>query len=177
VEAAAGERCRRGGKRPRDSSTLSWNTVSNTLLPGLALGGFFACFDHDARENTDFRFEWSTSTANNVHCSDTVRIACDRTLGVQRIGTPTPQKFALSKNLPNPCGDITTVRLSLPRQEQVTLEIIDASGRVRMRVLETHLDAGVHAVRFDISSLPAGGYFCRLRSPGMSTSRMITVVR
>ena len=160
-----------------DSTTLNWAGLSNSIPPGQALGGFTVCFDNDGRGNDDFRFAWQTGAANNFRCSDTVRIACDRTLGIERIGSATPAVFALSQNYPNPCSDRTSVNIDVPRQEQIRIDIVDAAGRLRIRVLDAHLDAGTHAVSFDMSSLPPGAYFCRLHTASFTTARLVTVLR
>jgi hypothetical protein len=71
---------------------------------------------------------------------------------------------------PTPTSGIVDCRLSLADPQFVTLKIYDLHGREVATVIEEQLPAGMHMMRFDISSLPPGICFYRLMISRASTS-------
>ena len=81
-------------------------------------------------------------------------------------------------NAPNPFGDRTEIRFSLPNAEPVTLEVYDLLGRrVALLADNAPMAAADHAVAFDRAGLSSGTYLVVLRTPSHSEARQITVVR
>lgn len=83
---------------------------------------------------------------------------------------------------PNPTRDATTIRYSLPRRADVTLEILDNRGRlVRTLVRATH-DAGTYAESWTTidelgAPVAAGIYHARLRTGRTVVTGKLTVLR
>jgi len=74
-----------------------------------------------------------------------------------------PRSFGLV-NYPNPFNPSTTIRVSLPETEEVTLRIYDLLGKEIATLYQGVLTAGNHDVRWNAGSLAGGVYFCRLQA-------------
>jgi hypothetical protein len=75
---------------------------------------------------------------------------------------------------PNPSRGPATLRFLLPEPGRVTLLVMDVGGRQVARVVDGEVGAGVHAVRCDLSALPAGVYHAVLRTGGaVQTTRFV----
>jgi hypothetical protein len=91
-------------------------------------------------------------------------------------GGPTELSFAA---FPNPSREATTFRLSLPREDDVTLDVFDISGRLVSQVQAGSLPSGHHAIRWDGRDaagreVTAGVYFARMRTSMGEEIRKIT---
>jgi hypothetical protein len=75
-----------------------------------------------------------------------------------------PATFTLHQNYPNPFNPGTEIRFTLPEAGAVQLHIYDITGRRVAVLLEGHMGAGTHGVRFDASGLAGGVYLYRLRA-------------
>lgn len=77
---------------------------------------------------------------------------------------PVPVSFDIG-NHPNPFNPSTTIRISLPSHEHLSLRIYDLSGRLIATLVESRLmSAGVHTVQWDGTDqngmpVPSGVYF------------------
>jgi uncharacterized protein (TIGR03790 family) len=88
-----------------------------------------------------------------------------------------PQEIALDQNYPNPFGDATDIRFTLPSNSssvsRVSLAITDVLGR-EVANLSSAVVADQKSVVFHASSLPEGIYLCKL-SDGKLT-KVITML-
>jgi hypothetical protein len=60
-----------------------------------------------------------------------------------------PSEFSLAQNAPNPFGEGTRIRFSVPRESDVRIEVFDATGRRVRTLLEETVPAGYHRVYWD----------------------------
>lgn len=87
----------------------------------------------------------------------------------------------LRQNYPNPVSASTRIPFHLAKRSHVRLTIHDTRGRLISTLLSQTMDAGAHAVAWDVTDesglrLPAGSYVYRLRAEGCDMSRIMTVV-
>ncbi len=81
-------------------------------------------------------------------------------------------------NMPNPFSRTTTLAISLPQAERVTLEVYDLLGRRVATLINGQLmSAGTQLIPFDAERLPAGTYLYVLRAGERTESRAMTLVR
>ena len=78
-------------------------------------------------------------------------------------------------NAPNPFGEATEIRLSLPQPRRVSLCIHDLAGRLVKTALAERLPAGTHQYTWDGRDaggrqLPEGVYIARLTTDGTHTT-------
>lgn len=94
-----------------------------------------------------------------------------------------PRSLGLAvRNWPNPFNPVTTVAFSLPRDGDVTVEVLDLQGR-RLRALATgHRSAGEHRVTWDGRddagrAVASGVYLVRAAGAGMVTFHKVVLAR
>ncbi|HRZ48381.1 MAG TPA: T9SS type A sorting domain-containing protein [Bacteroidales bacterium] len=68
----------------------------------------------------------------------------------------------LLPNYPNPFTDHTTVRISVPREDEIALSILDLQGRKVADIEKRVYQAGVHEIKISGSELPSGIYLLQL---------------
>jgi subtilisin family serine protease len=86
-----------------------------------------------------------------------------------------PTEFALGKAYPNPFNPTTSVSLSLPSSELVTVSVFNALGQEVAQLQNGRLSAGQHSFTFDASSLSSGVYFISAQA-GVETSMQKVVL-
>jgi hypothetical protein len=69
------------------------------------------------------------------------------------------------KVFPNPSGGNTKLNFSLPKTEQVKVEIVDIAGSVVMTPVDEILLSGRHEVKINGKDLGGGIYFVKLITP------------
>src|SRR5690606_13022426 len=90
-----------------------------------------------------------------------------------------PLTFSLAENYPNPFNLTTTFIFGLATDSMVTLKIFDILWQEVTTLFNGTLDAGVHNIHFDASSLNSGVYFYSIEATGIdgtnftSTKKMI----
>ncbi|TNE68897.1 T9SS type A sorting domain-containing protein [bacterium] len=95
---------------------------------------------------------------------------------VSSIENEIPTEFGLSQNYPNPFNPSTTIKFSLPKADQVSLEIYDVTGRLVQTLVNGMRNAGYHQVQFNASGLASGLYFYRLSSKqGVVTKKLMLI--
>ena len=82
---------------------------------------------------------------------------------------------------PNPSKGAVSVSLTLPAPGAVRVELFDALGRQRGRLLEAELPAGAQVIPLELRSesgagLPAGHYWLRMTGGGAIATRSVLLV-
>ncbi|MBO6622490.1 MAG: T9SS type A sorting domain-containing protein [Balneola sp.] len=76
-----------------------------------------------------------------------------------------PLSFALEQNYPNPFNPSTSIKFSIPKSSDVTLNVFNVLGqRVATLVNKETFKAGSYTVNFDASNLSSGMYIYRLQA-------------
>src|SRR5699024_6732097 len=76
---------------------------------------------------------------------------------------PNVPGLTLGPVAPTPADDHATLSYQVPSASVVEITLVDVAGRTVGTLLQKRLvAAGPHTVRFDVSALPAGSYFCRM---------------
>ena len=78
---------------------------------------------------------------------------------------------------PNPANISTTIRYSLPEPSHVTLEVFSISGQKIETLVDNHMSAGLHTVRFDGSSFASGIYLYRFGSNNYTATGKILLMK
>jgi hypothetical protein len=93
-----------------------------------------------------------------------VEIEQDGVTAIFDNGFDYPTDFTLEQNYPNPFNPSTTIRFSLPKESDVSLEIYNSSGQIVDILVNKSLNAGYHSVVWNAGQLSSGIYFCRLKT-------------
>jgi hypothetical protein len=78
---------------------------------------------------------------------------------------------------PNPFGEYTMLRFTLPRGGRTTLLVLDVMGRVVRTIVDASLQLGTHSRILDLAGLPNGMYQCILRNEDTFTGTRLILVR
>lgn len=85
------------------------------------------------------------------------------TVSVQNNGTEIPGEYSLSQNFPNPFNPSTSINFNLPYNSNVTLKIMDISGKELGTIVKGFYSAGSYNVTFSANEigkdLASGIYF------------------
>jgi len=107
---------------------------------------------------------------------DSLTIAVD-TVTAAGPATPLPGEYRLDPPWPNPFNGTVTLRYALPRGGQVSVDVVDLSGRVVAVLAGGLRPPGEGTLRFSPSALAGGVYIVRMSSGGFSSSRKILFIR
>ncbi len=86
-------------------------------------------------------------------------------------------RFALDQNYPNPFNPSTTIRYTLARRGQVSLDVYNVVGELVRNLVRGTQEAGSYQLRFDGSNLASGVYFCRLVAGGAVQTKRLMLLR
>lgn len=133
----------------------------------------FAFRDSLLRPETDHEYELQVDWRGRTR--DVGRILTRTTSGPPPIDRPDRVGFA--RALANPLRSPWIARVQLPEGSRASLELIDLSGRLRLRQDLTGIVAGTHEVPIDVDGgIAPGLYVLRLRDGGVSASRRIVLL-
>ncbi len=88
-----------------------------------------------------------------------------------------PSEISLTQNYPNPFNPVTTVEFDLDRAQNVTLSVLDVTGRQVAVLVDDQKSAGTFRVQFDASYLPSGLYLYRLNTETESLTRKMMLLK
>ena len=73
-----------------------------------------------------------------------------------------PEVFALNKNYPNPFNPRTNIQIELPNDGVVKIFIYDIKGALIDELVNGHMEAGYHQLKWDGSRQASGMYFIQM---------------
>ncbi len=88
-----------------------------------------------------------------------------------------PDKFQLKQNYPNPFNPETTIRYTLSEPAKVTLKVYNLLGQKVATLVQGVQPAGEHRVAFDGRGLASGLYVYRLKSGGISQTKIMSLLK
>jgi hypothetical protein len=91
--------------------------------------------------------------------------------------TELPQQFSLEQNYPNPFNPVTNIRINIPTDNFVSLDIYNAIGQKVASVFNGSLKAGTHNFSFDAKSLNSGIYYYKITSGNFSAVKKMILMK
>jgi len=93
-----------------------------------------------------------------------------------------PTEYSLAQNYPNPFNPSTTITYNLPEAAQVTLEVLDMSGRCIRTLVYGVAPAGSHQVVWDARNdqgqqVASGAYVYRIKAGDYLAVRRMTLIK
>ncbi|RMH61843.1 MAG: T9SS C-terminal target domain-containing protein [Calditrichaeota bacterium] len=86
--------------------------------------------------------------------------------------------YELQQNYPNPFNPVTTIKYSLEKAGNVTLDVYNVLGaKVATLVNGEKMSAGAHEVTFDASNLASGIYYYKLSADGFEATKKMVLVK
>ena len=88
-----------------------------------------------------------------------------------------PSGFSLRQNYPNPFNPTTTIEFSIPRSENVSIDIYNLLGQKVTRLIDKVMVSGVHTANWDASNVSSGIYFYRLQAGDFVQTRKMLLLK
>ena len=88
-----------------------------------------------------------------------------------------PQEYELNDAYPNPFNAHTTIGISLPQKEIVSLKVYDISGRELKTIAKDIFIAGKHKMNWYADDLSSGTYFIRMESRHFSDTKKVCIIK
>jgi len=82
---------------------------------------------------------------------------------------------SLGQNFPNPVIHKTNIEFSIASSTEVSLKVVDITGKVVATPVHEILRAGTHSLEFDAGQIPNGIYFYRLDAGNFSATKKMIV--
>lgn len=95
----------------------------------------------------------------------------------ERVGPEMPQQIAILDNYPNPFNASTVIRYELSKQADTKLSVFDMLGRKVAVLVDGHMPAGSHSVRFNAETLPSGVYISRIQTGETADTHTMTLIK
>jgi|GEM_PF-1343831 len=136
----------------------------------------YSWIDHDVTAGVTYTYQIaSVALDGSVEMHDLTATATPTAATV-------PTSYALAQNYPNPFNADTQIEFSLAQAGYTTLKIYNTTGQLVRTLVDGHLDARVHKVRWDgrnsSNELVASGvYFYRLTSGTFAETRKMSFLR
>ena len=115
-----------------------------------------------------------TQVGNDPTLSYTYRISAVDESGAETYSNtielapdPSEMGFTLGQSYPNPSQGVTEISFTLPENSQVSIRIIDVTGKVvNTDVTNQPFAQGAQSVKLDLSGLPSGSYLYEMVANG-----------
>jgi hypothetical protein len=149
-----------------------------SLFVGSTAGNDYTDDTVDPTQSYDYEITAVDDNGNEGPPSPTVGVNANPT-GARPRGAA-PGALTLMNASPNPFSDHASLRVGLPADAAVTVEIFDARGRRVLMQQHENLGAGWHTLRLDVrgnANLPSGVYFYRVTAGGESAVRKLVLTR
>jgi Subtilase family/Secretion system C-terminal sorting domain/CarboxypepD_reg-like domain len=160
------------------SSSLSFLDTYRVYSNGIMIAEVNdTLYTNDQANNIDEFIYWVTAlysggesdTSNHSDINSTLFAASDRLL---------PEKFSVSQPYPNPFNPVTTVNVSLPVSELVTIKIYDILGREVAKLAHgQRYQAGIQKFSWNATGHSSGVYFVRVDSGKNKALRKLVLLK
>jgi uncharacterized delta-60 repeat protein len=88
-----------------------------------------------------------------------------------------PKDYSLAQNYPNPFNPSTTIKFSLPTDENVVITVCDISGKRVSELLNQKMSSGYHEINFDGSNISSGVYFYKIITSKFTDIKKMVLVK
>jgi len=85
--------------------------------------------------------------------------------------------FLRIESCPNPFSTVTTVKIYLPENSNVSLKVFDVLGREIETLAEGTLSRGIHRLQWDAEEMASGVYYCRFTAGSHTETHSMVLIR
>ena len=162
----------------RDGSTIVTNTdffapYSNLAGPEVTMGNFGGA-------NT--QGNWILEVSDDVAGDPGLILGWglrfnNLTTSIENISTNTPGEFSLGQNYPNPFNPTTTIRIQVPKDNDVMIKVYDILGKEVATLLNQNMKSGTYEITFDGKSLSSGTYFYKMTAGNFTDIKKMVLIK
>lgn len=111
-----------------------------------------------------------------------IRASVKTVTAVVEMDSRVPAEFSLEQNYPNPFNPSTSIKYSLPKGEQVSLEVFDINGRRVAELVNNYQNAGMYEVSWNGlddngRNVSSGIYFCTIKAGSFMKSQKMVLLK
>ncbi len=88
-----------------------------------------------------------------------------------------PKSYALNQNYPNPFNPSTVITFSLPKSDNVKLQVFNLLGEKIVTLVNKNLSAGYYNIDFDASKFAAGTYIYSIKTSDFVESKKMILLK
>lgn len=159
-------------------SLITWTYSGNTDLTVEIDANNQATVSPPNSEWTGFETITFTAQDENGKTDQTdVRFTVNLVSSIAAHGETIPKHFTVMQNYPNPFNPTTKISYGLAKAGPVEITVSNILGQQVFRSYEAHKAAGYYSTIFNARQLPAGLYFYRIGSNGLSAVKKMIVVK
>ena len=149
------------------------------LASSEAVGGFVdGAWEMDSFGNwSNISNAWWGGQDGAILWVDATEVTDAASTAIDPIEDSIPQTTQLHAAYPNPFNPATVIPFDLVESSYVRLSVFDVLGREVVRLVDGHMSAGRHAVRFEADNLATGTFFARLTTERGTIARSMVLVR
>lgn len=83
----------------------------------------------------------------------------------------------IGKPYPNPATESAKIRMELKRNERISIEVLDITGKLAHSTSSVNYEAGHHSLQLPVSNLPAGFYMIKINHGNAVVYRKLQVIK
>lgn len=153
-------------------------SLERAVAPGATSEYFNLVVARDSSKGDPPVIRWTSYGENgDAIATDTVRITTP-VLSVRGSGgNALPSDIELLQFFPNPSNQTSTVNYLTGRSMDIRLELYNQAGEYLDTIEEGFKPQGLHTIRFNTASLPAGNYYVRLSSDRSQVIKPLVIMR
>ena len=85
--------------------------------------------------------------------------------------------FQLMQNYPNPFNPVTTIKYSIPNENNVTIKVYDMLGSEITTLINENKPAGSYEIQFDGSNLASGTYLYKIEAGDFTATKKLMLIK
>jgi hypothetical protein len=120
-------------------------------------------------------FKGGKAARSDVNSAKTAIETALKNLTTSAIDIEKNKQASLGQNFPNPVINKANIEFSIAKAGEVSLKVIDITGKEVATLIHEKLDAGLHSAEFKTDNIPNGIYFYRLDVESFSVSKKMIV--
>ncbi len=120
--------------------------------------------------NQDSDAAWADTLMN-------VKVNVTPATSVEETNNEVVKDYVLGQNYPNPFNPTTTISFSLPKGDNVKLDVFNSNGEFVQTLVDGHVGAGTSTVKFDASNLASGIYLYKIQASDFVQIRKMMLIK
>ena len=123
-----------------------------------------------------FEFDSQTDKTGWLFSLNYIQVSRSTSVGKEELDE-LPDAYKLDQNYPNPFNPSSEILFSLPKADQVKIEVFNSLGQHVAMLVNGPMEAEHHRIVFDGHNLPTGIYYYRMTTATFSQTRNMLLIK